>query len=121
MGAYRCTSTVVLGALWQASASVKLHFEGGGISPRDAYTQGKVPPSRNSYSRPIQRGDWTDPRQSRTASTSDRILGHRRRRYPGLCPGSRGDRFGNADEQELVQDYLSAATGNCRLLRRAER
>ena len=106
---------VVLGALWQASASASGSISiGGGISPRDAYTQGKVLTFKKLVctSCPIQRGDLD---QARALSLKNSLEARDTENKPGtpddehiqvLCPGSRGTDCSSVDEQELVHYYL---------------
>ncbi len=108
---------VILGALWQASASASGSLSaGGGVSARDAYTQGKALTFKKLVcsSCPIQRGELN---KERAQSLKNSLEARDAATKPGtpddehiqvLCPGSQGgDCAGKADEQELVHYYLT--------------
>ncbi len=107
---------VVLGALWQVSAFASGSISiGGGISPRDAYTQGKKLTFKKLVcsSCPIQRSELD---QTRAQSLKNSLEAREAESKPGtpddehiqvLCPGSRGADCGSVDEQELVHYYLT--------------
>ena len=88
----------------------------GGISPRDAYTQGKALTFKKLVcsSCPIQRGELD---QARAQSLKNSLEAREADTKPGtpddehiqvLCPGSQGgDCAGKPDEQELVHYYLT--------------
>ncbi len=107
---------VVLGALWQVSASASGSISiGGGISPRDAYTQGKQLTFKKLVcsSCPIQRSELD---QTRAQSLKNSLEARDAETKPGtpddehiqvLCPGSQGADCDSVDEQELVHYYLT--------------
>ena len=88
----------------------------GGISPRDAYTQGKALTFKKLVcsSCPIQRGELD---RARAQSLKNSLEAREADAKPGtpddahiqvLCPGSQGaDCAGKPDEQELVHYYLT--------------
>ena len=108
---------VAIGCLGATSAySSGSISTGRGISPRDAYTQGKALTFKKLVcaSCPLQKGDLD---RARAESLKSSLEARDSANRPGtsdddhiqvLCPGNRGTGCeGQVDEQELVHYYLS--------------